>query len=164
MLRIVGAAMIIFAGSMIGFLKADSLKKRVELLGKLITGLNLLETDISYGQKNLKSALYDIGEHQKIDFFKKIAKEIDKKGIKEALASAIARDGEYLLARDKAPIMALGENLGMTDCDSQIISIKRASAGLCEGKTDAEAEYARLGKLYRSTGVLCGILGAIILI
>ena len=164
MLRIIGAGMIIFSGSMLGFLKSDSLKKRVDSLGKIISGLNLLETDISYGKKNLKSALLTIGKHHDIPLFKNAAQKIDEKGIKKALDMALESEGSYLLKQDKAPLIALGENLGMTDTASQVTSIRRAVSALCEGKKEAENEYARLGRLYRSCGVLGGILGAIILI
>ena len=59
MFRIIGAGLIIFAGSMIGFLKSDSLKKREERIGRIISGLNLLETDIGYGKCDLFSALLE---------------------------------------------------------------------------------------------------------
>ena len=163
MLRLIGALMIIFAGSMIGVLKSDSLKKRAERLDGIIAGLNLLETDISYGKTDLFSTLFSIGENHKIYMFKRIAQNLSKDGIKAATGKALSED-EYLLERDKAPIMALAENLGMTDSITQSCAIKRAVSALSEGRKNAQEEYARLGKLYRSCGVLGGILGAIILI
>lgn len=163
MLRIIGAAMIIFAGSMIGFLKSDGLKKRAECLDRIISGLNLLETDINYGKKDLYGALFSIGETHKIDMFKTIAKNLSKDGIKGAIGTALAEE-EFLLERDKAPLRALSDNLGMTDGATQAQAIKRAVSSLLEGKKNAHDEYARLGRLYRSCGVLCGVLGAIILI
>ncbi|MBQ7986106.1 MAG: stage III sporulation protein AB [Clostridia bacterium] len=163
MLRIIGAAMIIFAGSMIGFLKSDALKKRAECLDRIISGLNLLETDISYGKTDLSCALFSIGETHKIGMFKTIAKNLSKDGIKSAICTALGEE-EYLLERDKAPIKALADNLGMTDCVAQVQAIKRATSSLLDGKKNAQEEYARLGKLYRSCGVLGGILGAIVLI
>ena len=163
MLRIIGAGMIIFAGSMIGFLKSDALKKRIDCLGKLISGFNLLETDISYGKTDLSKALFAIGENHKIEMFSAIAKNLQKDGIKVATVGALA-DEKYLLERDKAPIRALADNLGMTDSKTQAGAIKVAVKGLSEGEKQAREEYAKLGRLYRSCGVLGGILGAIILI
>lgn len=163
MFRIIGAAMIIFAGSMIGFLKSENLKKRVECLDRIISGLNLLETDISYREKDLAKTLFSIGENHKIGMFISIAKNLSGCGIKTATGKALAEE-EFLLERDKAPIRALAENLGMTDSVTQTGAIKRAVLNLLEEKKNAQAEYARLGRLYRSCGVLCGILGAIILI
>lgn len=163
MFRIIGAAMIIFAGSMIGFLKSDSLKKREESIDRIISGLNLLETDISYGKEDLYGTLFAIGEAHNINMFKTVAKNLLKDGIKGAVN--VALDGEtYLLERDKAPLRVLGDNLGMTDGANQSGAIKRAVLSLLEGKKNAQEEYARLGRLYRSCGVLGGILGAIILI
>lgn len=163
MLRIIGAAMIIFAGSMIGFLKSDRLKKREECIDRIISGLNLLETDISYGKTDLYGALFAIGEAHNIGMFKTMAKNLSKDGIKGATRLALEKE-EFLLQRDKAPIFTLGDNLGQTDSKTQSGAIKRAVLSLSEGKKNAQEEYARLGKLYRSCGVLGGILGAIILI
>lgn len=164
MLRIIGSTLIILSGTLLGFLKSDMLRRRSECLTKIISGLNLLETDISYGKKDLQKALLTIGENHKIELFKNMAKKIPTIGIKEAISSALKEECECLLQRDKAPILALGENLGMTDSLSQEISIKRAVLTLSESKKEAEAEYAKFGRLYRSVGVLGGILGAIILI
>lgn len=163
MLRIIGAAMIIFAGSMLGFLKSDGLKKREECLDRIISGLNLLETDISYGRADLYGALSSIGETHKIGMFKTMARNISKSGIKDAISMALGEE-EFLLERDKAPIRALGDNLGMTDSKTQSQAIKRTILSLLEGKKNAQEEYVRLARLYRSCGVLGGILGAIILI
>lgn len=163
MFRIIGAGMIIFAGSMIGFLKSDGLKKRGECLDRIISGLNLLETDIGYGKTDLSKALFSIGENHKIEMFKIMAKNLSKDGIKVALDKALATE-EFLLEKDKEPMRALSEILGMTDSKTQVSAIKRAVSGLLEGKKEALEEYARLGRLYRSCGILGGILGAIILI
>ncbi|MBR5809668.1 MAG: stage III sporulation protein AB [Clostridia bacterium] len=163
MFRIIGAVMIIFAGSMIGILKSDGLKKREECLGSIISGLNLLETDIGYGKCDLFSALLSIGENHKIDMFKAIAENLSNDGIKVATEKALLQE-EFLLEKDKAPIRALSANLGMTDSITQTGAIKRAVSGLLESRKNAQEEYARLGRLYRSCGVLGGILGAIILI
>ena len=107
MFRIIGAGLIIFAGSMIGFLKSDSLKKREERIGRIISGLNLLETDIGYGKCDLFSALLAIGENHKIDMFKTIAKNLSKDGIKLATDKALAEE-EFLLEKDKAPVIWRG--------------------------------------------------------
>lgn len=163
MFRIIGSGMIIFAGSMMGFLKSDSLKKRAECIESIILGLNLLETDIGYGRNDLFCTLVSIGENHGIGMFKAIAENLSKDGIKVATDKALAEEG-YLLERDKAPIRALAESLGMTDGVTQVRTIKRAVSVLSEGKKNAQEEYAKLGRLYRSCGVLGGILGAIILI
>ncbi len=156
--------MIIFSGSMLGFLKADGLFRRSKLLGRIITGLNLLKTDIGYGRKDLKAALSNIGKNHGIELFSKTAEGMGEKGIKKALGDALDFCGEHLKDGDKEPILALGENFGMTDVNSQINAIENAVLSLSEASKEAEEEYKRLGKMYRSVGVLGGILGAIIFI
>lgn len=156
--------MIIFAGSILGFLKADGLSMRAKLLGRIIMGLNLLKTDICYGRKDLKPALSVIGKNHDIELFTKTAEGMSEKGIKKALVEALDSCGEHLKDGDKEPIMALSENLGMTDIESQINAIENAIITLTEASKEADEEYKRLGKMYRSVGVLGGMLVALIFI
>lgn len=164
MLRIIGCVMIVFAGSMLGFLKSDGLFRRAKLLGRIITGLNLLKTDIGYGKKDLRTALLGIGKNHDIELFSKTAEELSEKGVKEALNNALAVYSEPLKEGDKEPIFALSENLGMTDVASQVSAIETAIVSLDSALKEAEEDYRRLGKMYRSVGVLGGLLVAIIFI
>ncbi len=156
--------MIVFAGSMLGFFKSDGLFRRAKLLGRIITGLNLLKTDIGYGKKDLKTALSVIGKNHDIELFSKTAEAIGEKGVKKALNDALMVCDEPLKDGDKEPILALSENLGMTDVDSQVGAIETAIVSLDFALKEAEEDYKRLGKMYRSVGVLGGLLGAIIFI
>lgn len=164
MLRITGCVMIVFAGSMLGFLKSDGLFRRAKLLGRIITGLNLLKTDIGYGKKDLKTALLGIGKNHDIELFLKTAEAIGERGVKRALSDALMLYGEPLKEGDKEPIFALSENLGMTDVASQVGAIETAIVSLDFALKEAEEDYRRLGKMYRSVGVLGGLLIAIIFI
>jgi len=164
MLRITGAVLVVFAGSMIGFLKSDGLLKRARLLGKIITGLNLLKAQIGYGRTSLRDALLSIGRSQDIELFSKTAENMTEKGIKSAVLEALETCGEHLKGEDKEPIIALAENLGMTDAKTQESAIETAVITLATAKNQADEEYARLGKMYRSIGVLGGLLGAILFI
>ena len=163
MLRLIGGCMIIIAGTMFGVIKSDALKFRARSLEKIISGLSLLETDISYGKRNLRDSLFAIGKNHGIDFFSKTASVLPVNGIKTALDVALTEENS-LLEKDKAQLRFLGENLGMTDAGSQSAAIKRTILNLEEEKKEATSEYERLGKLYRSAGFLAGMLGAIILI
>lgn len=163
MLRLVGAVMIILAGSALGFLKADRMKKRTETIGGIITGLGLLETDIAYGKKALSESLLEIGEVCGIKLFLDTAEKMGEVGVKAAFLEA-AEGEEYLNLADKDALLELSGILGMTDTASQKKAIKRAVSVLSARENEAREEYKRLGKLYRECGVLGGILGAVILI
>ena len=89
---------------------------------------------------------------------------MSEKGVKEALNNALAFYSEPLKEGDKEPIFALSENLGMTDVASQVSAIETAIVSLDSALKEAEEDYRRLGKMYRSVGVLGGLLVAIIFI
>lgn len=163
MLKLMGAAMIIAAGTAWGFGEAYKLKKRSEELEKIVSALELLENDIAYGKRDIKSALYGIGEICGVEIFKKTAESIEKSGIKEALLQALHENGEYLLGTDKEALEILSENLGMTDIATQIKSLRHAGGVLKQAKCSADGEYAKSGKLKRSIGVLGGIFAVILL-
>ena len=52
----------------------------------------------------------------------------------------------------------------MTDTESQINAIENAIITLTKASKEADEEYKRLGKMYRSVGVLGGMLVALIFI
>ena len=57
-----------------------------------------------------------------------------------------------------------GKNIGKTDADDQIKNIKYIKTMIKEQEKQASGEYSRFGKLYRSGGVLVGLMIVIILI
>ena len=67
------------------------------------------------------------------------------------------------MERDKEPVRTLGETLGMTDAENQTRAIDEAITRLIKAKKDAEEEYLRLGRLYKSVGFFGGVLVAIVL-
>lgn len=163
MLKLAGAVMIIASGSVLGILRSNRLKMRADNLENIISALELLKCDINYGRKDLQRALRDIGTSLKADIFRKIADNIKEFGIKEAIKKALDDDAECFLESDKVPICTLGETLGMTDAKNQARAIDEAVVRLKKAKKDAEEEYLRLGKLYKSVGFLGGVLVAIVL-
>lgn len=163
MLKLIGAAMIIAAGTAWGFGEADKLKKRSEELEKIVSALELLENDIAYGKRDIKSALCCIGEIQGVTIFRIAAENIEKSGIKGALLQALHEGENYLLGTDKEVLEILSENLGMTDSSTQIKSLRHARGMLMQAKGFADEEYAKSGKLKRNIGVLGGIFAVILL-
>ena len=163
MLKLTGAVMIITSGSILGILQANKLKKRADSLETIISALALLKCDINYGRKDLQKAMRDLGKNLKADFFGRVADYMGDKGVKEAIKKALEEENECFLKSDKEPIRALGEVLGMTDAKNQSRAIDEAVIRLKKAKEDADENYKRLGKMYKSTGFLGGVLVAIVL-
>ena len=164
MFKLMGAVLIVISATLWGFSKEERLKRRIEIISDLISGLLLLENEISYGKRDIKNALWSIGEINNVKLFKSAAEYMDKLGVKMGFKRATEENGKFLLGTEKQALDTLAENLGMTGTDTQIKSIKHARILLIEAKERASAEYERSGKLYKGAGFLGGVAVVIFLL
>lgn len=164
MLKLTGAALIVISATLWGVLKAEKMKKRLELINSIISGLALLENEITYGKRDIKNALLSIGDIEGIEMFKSAAGFMDKLGIKAGFMKARDECGIALLGTEKQALDALAENLGMTDSITQIKCIRHTKVLLESAKNDAISDYDKSGKLYKSAGLLGGIAVVIFLL
>lgn len=164
MLKLTGAILIVIAAGLCGYLKAEILRKRVWRINGLVSGLVLLENEVTYGKRDIKSVLMSIGEMNKIELFEKAAEYIDKQGVKAGIMKAYEENDIFVSGTEKQAIKSLAENLGMTDTATQIKSIKHARALLVDAKERASLEYEKTGKLYKGAGILIGLAVVIFLL
>lgn len=164
MLKLIGAGIIITSGALWGFLEAYKLSCRVLSLEKIIFAIKLLENEIAYGKRDIKNTLSYIGKNYGPDFLFYAAENIETMGIKNALSEEVRKNECGLLGTDKSELEILWENLGMTDTESQIKTIRHVLAILEKNRACAEEEYAKCGRLKKSMGLLGGIFIAIILL
>ena len=163
MLKLAGSVMIVSAAFFCGFYKAYSLKQRSESLSRTITALAVLESEISYGKRDIKSIFKTIGETQKLPLFADAAEEMSVHNSKTALCRSIDKQAMFLSGTDKSILKLLAENLGMTDTKNQLGAIAHVRSLLEEAQNSALEEYKKNGRFYRSAGILCGLLAVILL-
>lgn len=167
MFKMTGALLIASVAVWFGFAAADRLKRRRDFLTAFGTSLTVLETEIEFGRYELKRIFEKLdGGGRLFGFYGICASEIEEKGIKKAWSAAVERsaDAACLNAEDKDAILALGQELGMSDVSGQRKTIERCAALLAQGAENAESEYARLAKVYRSCGILAGAFAVLIFI
>ena len=164
MLKLTGAVIIVISAALWGFFKAEILRRRVKIIGGIISGLVLLENEISYGKRDIKNALLSIGQVNNIELFQNAAQYMDKQGVKAGFMRACEENKTFILGTEKQALEALAENLGMTDTATQIKSIKFARTQLLQAKEEAFLECEKSGKLYRGAGLLCGLAIVIFLL
>lgn len=164
MLKLIGACLIIGGGTVWGFFEADKLLRRTEKLEQIVFALKLLENEVVYGKRDIKSSLSLIGKNQGPEYLVYAAENIERLGIKTALCESVDKYEKDILGTDKNTLKILWDNLGMTDSASQVKAIRHVKGILEEAKTAAESEYAKTGKLKRSMGFLGGVFAVILLL
>lgn len=163
MIKLMGAVMVGASCGYFGFRMSMSLKRRMENLSDIAVSLELLESEISFGQSRLTRAFERVDRN---GLFKLAASRIEELGINKAWRAAVeeSRTKMCLTDSDADTLLMLGKNLGKTDTDDQLKHIKYIKK-IIEGLSrEAREEYKRLGKMYRSGGVLAGLMLIIILI
>lgn len=164
MLKLTGAVLIISAFGLWGFSKSEKLKKRNESLLNIISALAILENEVSYAQKSMRDALLQIGTLTNIPLFTAVSKNIGTSDMQEVFSSALSSCNMNLSKGDNQTLLEFSQNLGGLDCVSQIKSILHTKELLKMAQNEAYDEYKKYSRLYRSTGILLGVLFSLILL
>ncbi len=165
-LKWLGSGLIVGAATMAGLWKARSLSCRVESLIRLKTALSVLESEITFSANSLKQAFLRI--ERTVDaagLFAQAGEDIISVGVEQAWKQAVdSRKKTLCLTEQDADLLkTLAAELGMTDRENQIKNIRRVSALLEAAAGQARADYEQTAKLYRSGGLLAGLLFVILL-
>lgn len=164
MLKLSGAVLIITAFGLWGFSKSEKLKNRNESLLRIISSLSLLENEVSYAQKSMRDALFTIGALVNMPLFTAVSENIGNLAMQEVFSGALSKCNMNLSNNDKQMLLEFSQNLGSLDCASQIKSILHTKELLQTAQNEAYEEYKKYSRLYRSTGVLLGVLFSLILL
>jgi stage III sporulation protein AB len=171
MLKLIGAALIILAGTLSGMHLGNYLAYRPLQIRQLRTGLTLLETEIIYSSRPLSEALTSIarrlaGEGARL--FARAAELLEaepewpasecwRRAVQQIWPSTALKDPE------KDILLQLGSILGQSDREDQRKHINLALANLEHEEASARDNQKRYEKMCRSLGVLSGILLVILL-
>ncbi|WP_027719284.1 stage III sporulation protein AB [Desulfovirgula thermocuniculi] len=160
MLKVLGCAAILFAGSGLGAVVAGLYARRPADLRALQVALKMLETEITYTATPLAEALLRVAErlpHQVALFFARAGAGLGagctlQEAWEGALRECYAQSA--LAARDLAILRRLGYVLGISSTGDQSKHLRLAMEQLDLEVKRAEEEAARYVKLWRSLGFL----------
>jgi stage III sporulation protein AB len=164
MLKLSGAVLIILAFSLWGILKSEKLKKRNESLLRIISSLSLLENEVAYAQKSMRDALFSIGTLTDMPFFTAVSENIGNFKMQDVFSAALSKCNMCLSKADTHTLLEFSQNLGNLDCASQIKSILHTKELFKIAQAEACEDYKKYSRLYRSTGLLLGVLFSLILL
>ncbi len=171
-IKILGMILTVVSSSLIGMYYGASFKKRTTDLNTLKKAVLLLKSEINYSISPLPQAFENISTRISREFglfFKSVADELNH-NTGRTLSEVWKRkathllENTYLNSADIKSVMTFSENIGYLDKDTQCNTIQLLVDYIDqEVKISADKDIKYL-KLYRSLGVLGGILIIIIFI
>ncbi|WP_124099128.1 stage III sporulation protein AB [Ruminococcus sp. Marseille-P6503] len=166
MVKMIGLALILMSGGLIGITASDKVKLHGKALKKIIRLLEESEIMIKYNACTFSELLehYRICDEIKdIDFIEQysLSGEAD---IKEAVCGAVKRTGLELTEEEKHNLNSFFLELGSTDLEGQLAIISHYKEYFRECLCRADEETQAKCRLYKSMGILGGAFLAVILI
>lgn len=172
MLNLIGAIFVIFSGTMIGFYQANQYINRPRQIRQMIHALQRLETEIHYGYTPLPDALEKISKmisHPIGSIFHDIKNQlIDNLGTTVMMAWQECFQNHWKKTSfkntEKEMILQVGSTLGISDREDQIKHLRLAISQLQSEEEMAKEDQYRYAKMWRSLGMLIGVLVVIIML
>ena len=171
MLKIIGAIMICSGSAAIGISAANRLTLRINVLNTWMSVLDMMHSEIKFLLTPINELMIKCKRNVKEPvkkFFDECMEMCSKQpdiSFCSAWSSALGHaDYMELTAQEKQILLDLGNALGRYDANEQAVRIEHLRKVL-EGRAKAaECEKSRLGKLYGSLGVACGIALVIVFV
>ncbi|RKN84706.1 stage III sporulation protein SpoIIIAB [Paenibacillus ginsengarvi] len=171
MLKLLGAMLILFAGTMIGFAKASVYARRPRQIRGLIQALQRLETEMAYGYTPLPEALQRISsqlEPQLAAMFRMAAEPLlsgEGKTAGESFRDAVhaCLKQTALSSNEREILSQMSFTLGISDREDQTKHLRLAVSLLQAEEQTAWEDKRRYEKMWRSLGVLAGAFVVILM-
>ncbi|RED61662.1 stage III sporulation protein SpoIIIAB [Cohnella lupini] len=175
MLKFAGILLILFAGTMIGFLQAARFAARPRQIREMLHALQRLETEISYGQTHLPEALSRISgmvTQPLSNLFASIASSLSRDSagygetVRECWEAAVISHwpGTAMKKPEREAVLRLGSTLGGSGREDQLKHIRLTSIQLQAEEASARDDQHRYEKLSRSLGMLGAALVVILMV
>ncbi|ABO49592.1 stage III sporulation protein AB [Desulforamulus reducens MI-1] len=172
MLKIIGAAVVVFFCTLIGMTVASGYSRRPGEIRALLNALQILETEIAYGATPLPDAMTSVAERcdpRVALLFSRAGTELmSMRGItaREAWQTALSQyyPKSSIAKTDRAILVELGTSLGMSDREDQIKHLVLAKEQLKLEHAKAEEASLKNTKVYHYLGFLGGLTVVLILI
>jgi len=172
MIKLLGMALILFAGTMIGFQQAAKYAERPRQLRGLAHALQRLETEIGYGHTPLPEALLrtaDAAAEPLSSLFRETALSLeqgDGLSFNDSWSQTIQRNwrATSMRSNEQSVLLRLGSTLGISDKEDQMKHLKLALLQLQAEEEAARDDQGRYEKMWRSLGILISLLVVILMV
>ena len=151
----------------IGFLISKSYQNRVEELKEFKNVLNIMKTKIRFTYEPLLEIFKQIAKDNESEvekIFGQMSNQLAYYQAKEVWENCIQDADISIKQEDKDVLKKLGKLLGQTDVDGQVSEIEVTEGFLDMQIEKAEEEKKKNQKIYKTLGVVAGLVFVIILI
>lgn len=151
----------------IGFLISKSYQNRVVELKEFKNILNIMKTKIKFTYEPLAEIFKQIAKDNDTEIekiFGQMANQLSYYQVKEVWENCIQDADISIKQEDKDILKKLGKLLGQTDVDGQISEIEVTENFLDMQIENAEEEKKKNQKIYKTLGVVAGLVFVIILV
>ncbi len=159
-------SLIIVITTYIGFFKSKKFSNRVKNLKDFKSSLNVFRSKIEFTYEPIKDIFLEISKvvyQDNENIFKSFC-ESQNEDITVAWNEAVQNSKLDLKQDDKDVFILLGKMLGKTDKTGQISQIDLVDNFLDKQISDSEEKKRKNEKLYKTLGVISGLVIAIILV
>ncbi len=158
-LKIIGALLLAAAGLGFGCARARRLAERQEFLGRVLTFISCLSTELRYRNDDIFSLVNSCGE-----LFR-----VSQSGSTPFYSSWLDCIGKLrrrwsLTPRDAELLDELGSRLGTTDPEGQLTHLAHYNALFERQLAEAREQAEQKTKLYKTLGLFAGVSAAIMLL
>ncbi|MFD0711044.1 stage III sporulation protein SpoIIIAB [Paenibacillus sp. GCM10027626] len=172
MIKLIGAVLILFAGTMIGWQQAAGYSARPRQIRQLIQALQRLETEINYGYTLLPEAIGRSGIQlpEPVCAILRDASDLSSSAegrpFAECWEQAVKSNwpATAMKNNEQSALLRLGSTLGISDREDQVKHLQLAVQQLRAEEDAAREEQARYEKMSRSLGVLVAVLVVILIV
>lgn len=172
MIKILGAALILFVSFLFGLQQKQRLWEHVKQLVGCKELLFMLSGEMSYAKAPLLEAFCHIsarGKEPFSSFLKEVASEMETKReqpLSNIWRSALRRrrDEFYFSQEEFELLESLGDNFGYLDVQMQLNHLNLCMQQLDAKIVQAQGELAAKQKLYQYLSVMCGLFFILILL
>lgn len=165
MFKIAGAISVFLSSALFGFVKSQRLKKRRNSLERLSRAFERIAAETSFTKKRIERIFAEIAREYELPVLADTAFSLQRLGVKTAWKECLEKYAEEMALTPSDVNIALAlASLGDYTGAEQQKSILSAQNLLKLSCRDADALYSKNARLYRSCGVLFGLLAVILLI
>ncbi len=170
-IKFVGAIVLVFSAWTYGWYGTEYIKKRIEELNGVKRALVMFADETQYGA----GALWQVFESVAVrssGFAKKVFEDAGSMLYeKEAQGACFVwmkalennKKGSFLLEEDIKKLMSFGKSLGFCDSSYQVSNAKSTIDNIDNKMDELRRKLAEEGKLYKSLGVMVGLLAVVVI-